>query len=158
MDAGFDAFLRKPMDIAEVLVHECAHQYFYLLAYVGPYDDGSDERLYWSPPLRRNRPLSRILMAYHALANVRLFYAAVRASGMRARPPTARSAGWARGSPDFSRIPPASVPNRRWLSYWSASALSLRSANRGSACRNSARVLPTPVSVPVMKYRFMRST
>jgi HEXXH motif-containing protein len=70
------------MDIAEVLVHECAHQYFYLLERVGPLDDGSDPRLYWSPPLRRERPLNRILMAYHALANVWLFYDAVRAVGV----------------------------------------------------------------------------
>jgi HEXXH motif-containing protein len=67
------------MDLAEVLVHECAHQYFYMLERVGPVDDGSDPTLYWSPPIRKERPLSRILMAYHALANVRLFYEAVRA-------------------------------------------------------------------------------
>lgn len=72
----------EAMDIADALVHECAHQHFYLLEHVGPFDDGSDERLYWSPPVRRDRPLSKILMAYHAFANVRLFYEAVRASGV----------------------------------------------------------------------------
>lgn len=66
------------MDVAEILVHECAHQYFYMLQRVGPVDDGTDSKLYWSPPIRKNRPLSRILMAYHALANVRLFYQLVR--------------------------------------------------------------------------------
>ena len=65
------------VDIAEVLVHECAHQYFYMLQRVGPVDDGSDAQLYWSPPIRKKRPLSRILMAYHALANVQLLYEAV---------------------------------------------------------------------------------
>lgn len=69
------------MDIAEILIHECAHQYFYMLQRVGPVDDGTDATLYWSPPIRKNRPLSRILMAYHALANVRLFYEFIRASG-----------------------------------------------------------------------------
>jgi HEXXH motif-containing protein len=69
------------MDIAEILIHECAHQYFYLLERLGPLDDGSDSRLYWSPPIRRERPLSRILMAYHALANVRLFYEGFRVMG-----------------------------------------------------------------------------
>jgi len=73
------------MDIAEVLIHECAHQYFYLLERVGPVDDGSDRRLYWSPPIRRDRPLSRVLMAYHALANVRLFYNTIRTSGVDGR-------------------------------------------------------------------------
>ena len=73
------------MDIAEILVHECAHQYFYLLERVGPLDDGSDRRLYWSPPIRRERPLSRVLMAYHALANVRLLYEAFRGAESEAR-------------------------------------------------------------------------
>jgi HEXXH motif-containing protein len=45
---------------------------------VGPVDDASDTTLYWSPPIRRHRPLSRILMAYHALANVMLLYDGVR--------------------------------------------------------------------------------
>ena len=72
------------MDIAEILVHECAHQYFYLLERLGPFDDGSDGKLYWSPPIRSERPLSRILMAYHALANVRLLYEAC--SGMEHDP------------------------------------------------------------------------
>lgn len=68
------------VDIAEVLVHECAHQYFYMLQRVGPVDDASDATLYWSPPIRKRRPLSRILMAYHALANVQLLFDAVRAN------------------------------------------------------------------------------
>jgi HEXXH motif-containing protein len=66
------------IDIAEILVHECAHQYFYMLQRVGAVDDASDSELYWSPPIRKKRPLSRILMAYHALANVQLLYEAVR--------------------------------------------------------------------------------
>jgi HEXXH motif-containing protein len=69
------------MDTAEVLVHECAHQYFYMLQRVGPVDDGEDRELYWSAVARRRRPLSRILMAYHAIANVRLFYEEIRARG-----------------------------------------------------------------------------
>jgi HEXXH motif-containing protein len=67
----------SPMDIAEILVHESAHQYFYLLQRAGPVDNGTDQELYWSPPIRKKRPLSRILMAYHALANVRTLYEAV---------------------------------------------------------------------------------
>jgi hypothetical protein len=65
------------IDIAEILVHECAHQYFYMLQRVGHLDDSRDKQLYWSPPIRKNRPISRILMAYHALANVQLLYRAV---------------------------------------------------------------------------------
>lgn len=70
-----------PVDIAEILVHEAAHQYFYMLERVGPLDDGTDTTLYWSPPIRMKRPLSRILMAFHALVNVLQLYRAVRASG-----------------------------------------------------------------------------
>ena len=68
------------IDIAEILVHECAHQYFYMLQRVGPVDDSTDRELYWSPPIRKKRPLSRILMAYHALANVQILYEAVRSN------------------------------------------------------------------------------
>ncbi len=66
------------LDIAEILVHECAHQYFYMLQRVGALDDSSDSELYWSPPIRKKRPLSRILMAYHALVNVQLLYESIR--------------------------------------------------------------------------------
>ena len=66
------------IDIAEILVHACAHQYFYMLQRVGAVDDASDRTLYWSPPIGKKHPLSRILMAYHALANVQLLYDAVR--------------------------------------------------------------------------------
>ncbi|MEY2441150.1 MAG: hypothetical protein QOJ46_576 [bacterium] len=61
-------------ELAEVLVHESAHQYFYLVERAGSLDDGSDTNLYWSPPMRCERPLGRILVAYHALANVLLLY------------------------------------------------------------------------------------
>lgn len=69
--------------LAEVLIHESAHQFFYLLDRCGALDDGRDSRLYWSPPIRRSRPLDRILMAYHALANVKLFYVECRVRGAR---------------------------------------------------------------------------
>jgi HEXXH motif-containing protein len=71
----------SPPEVAEILIHEASHQYFYLLEKLGPLDDGSDPQGYWSPPIRRHRPLSRILMAYHAFANVRLFYERCRSRG-----------------------------------------------------------------------------
>lgn len=73
---------QTPLEIAEILVHESSHQYFYIVERAGPVDDGSDQILYWSPPMRQARPLSRILIAYHALANVLLFYDRVRQSGI----------------------------------------------------------------------------
>jgi HEXXH motif-containing protein len=62
-----------PIVLAENLVHESSHQYFHLLERVEDTVDGSDGALYYSPPTRRERPLSAILVAYHAFANVALF-------------------------------------------------------------------------------------
>jgi HEXXH motif-containing protein len=64
----------KPMALAEMLVHEASHHYFNLLCRIGPPDDGTDKNLYFSPALNRSRPLDRILIAYHAFANVSLLY------------------------------------------------------------------------------------
>lgn len=58
---------------AEMLVHESSHQYLYLLTRLGPVDDGSDEKGYYSPIKERDRPIGYILIAFHAFANVLLF-------------------------------------------------------------------------------------
>lgn len=62
-----------PAALAETLVHEASHQYFYILSYLGPVDDGTDENLYYSPVRQQERPISAILVAYHAFANVLLW-------------------------------------------------------------------------------------
>lgn len=62
-----------PVPLAEMLVHETTHQYYYLLTRMGPVDDGSDAELYFSPAKQRGRPIHYILIAYHAFANVLLF-------------------------------------------------------------------------------------
>lgn len=72
----------RPFEIAEILVHECAHQYFYMLERLGPFDDGSDSELYWSPVAGVKRPLSRVLMAYHAMANVLRVYRRIEAADL----------------------------------------------------------------------------
>ncbi len=64
----------EPATVAELLVHEAAHQYLHLTRRVGPVDDGSDERRYWSPLKGAERPLGRLLAAYHAFGNVALLY------------------------------------------------------------------------------------
>jgi HEXXH motif-containing protein len=61
-------------ELAEVMVHEACHQYFYVATRVGPADDGRDNTLYYSPPVKRERPIDRILIAYHAFANVLVWY------------------------------------------------------------------------------------
>jgi HEXXH motif-containing protein len=63
-----------PLLIAEMLVHEACHQYFYLAGRLGPMTDASDSRMYYSPAVERERPLDKIMMAYHAFGNVLRFY------------------------------------------------------------------------------------
>lgn len=69
--------LAHPLRTAEMLVHESSHLYFHMAELVGPVDDGSDRRLYYSPAVRRDRPLNRVLIAYHAFGNVLVFYRAL---------------------------------------------------------------------------------
>ncbi len=69
--------------IAELLVHEVSHAYFHLLEQTGPVDDGSDQKLYYSPFKQANRPVGIILLTYHAFANVVLLYRAL----LRSRAP-----------------------------------------------------------------------
>jgi HEXXH motif-containing protein len=64
----------QPAAIAEMLIHEGTHQYYHWLTRLGPVDDGTDENLYYSPIKQTGRPLRAILLAYHAFANVQLFY------------------------------------------------------------------------------------
>jgi hypothetical protein len=68
--------------LAEQLVHEATHQYLYILMRMGPMDDGSDDTLYFSPFRNMGRPILYILFAYHAFANVLLFYRMALANGL----------------------------------------------------------------------------
>lgn len=71
-----------PLPIAELLVHEAAHQHMNLLTKLGPIDDGSDSNTYYSPPVDKYRKVSLIMAAYHAFANVLLFYRVCRRNGL----------------------------------------------------------------------------
>jgi HEXXH motif-containing protein len=56
---------------AEMLVHEATHQYFFMLERIARVTEPeADSQGYYSPFMRRDRPLDRILVAYHALANM----------------------------------------------------------------------------------------
>ncbi|MEX2262165.1 MAG: HEXXH motif-containing putative peptide modification protein [Bryobacteraceae bacterium] len=68
--------------LAESFVHEASHQHLNLLCRLGPIDDGTDSNLYYSPVARKERPLNRIVVAYHAFANLLLFYRLLRANGI----------------------------------------------------------------------------
>jgi len=72
-----------PIAIAESLVHEASHAYFRMLEQAAPVDDGSDKTLYYSPFKRELRPIRAILFAYHAFANVALFYRTLLSSRAR---------------------------------------------------------------------------
>jgi hypothetical protein len=72
-----------PFAIAEMLIHECAHQYFFLLARTGPVEDGTDPKLYYSPLKDTGRPIQMILTGYHAFANILLFYRACQTAKIR---------------------------------------------------------------------------
>ena len=67
------SFRNGPVALAEMLVHETTHQYYYLITRFGPVDDGTDQQLYYSPAKQCGRPIAYILIAYHAFANVLLF-------------------------------------------------------------------------------------
>lgn len=67
--------------VAESLVHEVSHQYFLLLESIVPMVDPAQEGIQvWSTFKGRNRPLNRVLLAYHAAANMALYWAGVAAS------------------------------------------------------------------------------
>ena len=72
------------INLAEILVHEATHQYFHILQRLGPLHDGTDRNLYFSPVRGTGRPISAILIAYHAFGNVLLFYRMARARALPA--------------------------------------------------------------------------
>ena len=61
-----------------MLVHESSHQHFFLAKHLGPIDDGSDKNQYFSPMVNDNRPLEKMLLAYHALINMGSLYRAMK--------------------------------------------------------------------------------
>jgi HEXXH motif-containing protein len=62
----------------EMLVHECTHQYYFVLELLTrvPVDPQSKEK-FFSPLVGRERPIERLLVAYHAVANMLMFHAEV---------------------------------------------------------------------------------
>jgi HEXXH motif-containing protein len=72
----------EPIKLAEMLVHEASHQYFHIATFLGPVEDGTDHDLYYSPVVERPRPIEKILLAYHAFANVILFLRLCQSRGL----------------------------------------------------------------------------
>jgi HEXXH motif-containing protein len=71
-----------PIELADTLVHEASHQYFNLVSFVGPAVEPGHDKLYYSPFKGVGRPLDRILVAYHAFANVSLLFQQCAAAGV----------------------------------------------------------------------------
>jgi hypothetical protein len=71
-----------PISLADSLVHEATHNYYYMAKRLGGVDDGTDQALYFNPFLERRRPIDRILLAYHAFGNVLLFCRAANENGL----------------------------------------------------------------------------
>lgn len=59
---------------AEMLVHECSHQYMHIMCRMNDLSNGSDGKLYYSPAKGTTRPIEAIAIAYHAFANIALLY------------------------------------------------------------------------------------
>jgi hypothetical protein len=72
----------RPAAIAEMLVHEASHQYFFMATLLGPVDDGSDLRQYYSPLVGRARPIGKVLLSFHALGNMSLLFRSCIRSGI----------------------------------------------------------------------------
>lgn len=76
------SFPASVVHTSEVLVHEAAHQYFNILEHAAfVVSLPMDGRTYFSPYVKRQRSIDRILFAYHAFANVLLFHRRCLAAG-----------------------------------------------------------------------------
>lgn len=64
----------NPIALAERMVHESSHQHYHIASRLGATVEGDD--------VERERSLNRILIEYHALGNLLLFYRALLWNGM----------------------------------------------------------------------------
>lgn len=71
----------RPAAVAEMLVHEACHQYFYVLRRLGPFFEKGADSIYYSPLKRRKRPLEKLLLGFHAFGNVLLMHRELNARG-----------------------------------------------------------------------------
>ena len=78
----FASFPEPALRMADTLVHEASHQYFHYGQLETIFTNGMDTGLYPSPYVGKDRPIDRILIAFHAFANLVLFYRACLASGL----------------------------------------------------------------------------
>jgi HEXXH motif-containing protein len=70
----FLSFPTTAVELAETLVHETSHQYYFAAQRLASVHDGSDTKLYYSPIKDRGRSIDLILFAFHAFGNAALFH------------------------------------------------------------------------------------
>lgn len=66
--------LGSPASFLESLVHESAHQHFYLIEQLSVLVASDESRSFYSPLKKRLRPLRSVFLAYHALAYIAQLY------------------------------------------------------------------------------------
>lgn len=77
--------------LAEAIVHEVSHQHFHLVNGLLPLvQKGHEEEKYFSSLKGQQRPLVKVLLAFHASANMTLFWHDLIARAPQARPQRAR--------------------------------------------------------------------
>lgn len=62
--------------LLESLIHEASHQHFYMGEMIYSFST-DDKKKYYSSAVKTERPLRAILLAYHAFANVVIFYSSI---------------------------------------------------------------------------------
>jgi HEXXH motif-containing protein len=73
----FLSFPVEPLLAAELLVHETSHHYYHCAQLYGEPCNDRDTALYPSPYVNKDRPIDRILIAFHAFANIVLLYRSI---------------------------------------------------------------------------------
>lgn len=69
-----------PLDsgmVVETLIHEASHQHFILLNSMFPIVEKGPQELIYSPIKGMERPLPRVLFAFHACVNIHRFFASI---------------------------------------------------------------------------------
>jgi HEXXH motif-containing protein len=62
------------VSLGELLVHEASHQMLHLVEAAAAISNGYDEHQYFSPFARAERDIRRMLVGFHAFANIALYY------------------------------------------------------------------------------------
>jgi HEXXH motif-containing protein len=71
-----------PTETAEMMIHECTHQYFHMASWLGSFVT-AEARPHYSPLKKCERPLDRILIGYHAFGNALIAFEKFREMGLQ---------------------------------------------------------------------------